>query len=92
MTRSQVRNIFSEARRIEFLWTRDQAAAVKRLSLLRPKMSYQAAKEGKSALLCAVLTEAINIVMVQPDKNAAFEKFMDFFEADLAYHRKAGGK
>lgn len=94
MTTSQIRNIFSEARQIESNWTKNPKKAKLRLNLLKPKMAYQKAREEKTKYLALVLTEAIDRTLAVPESEAdqAFQKFMNFFEAILAYHQSNGGK
>jgi CRISPR-associated protein Csm2 len=105
LSTSQIRNIFGTVRQIEMDWERPTAdnkeareakakQAARRLSLLRPKLAYQAGrqqgkgKEGVQALT-AILTPAIALV---GEDRACFEHFVDFFEAILAYHTAAGGQ
>jgi CRISPR-associated protein Csm2 len=59
--------------------------------LLKPKLAYAAARadEDGAHQLSAVLTWAID--EVGSDK-AKFARFVDFFEAVLAYHKAAGGR
>lgn len=96
LTRSQIRSIFTEVRQIEAVW--DKAAtksdAVRRLSMLKPKLAYQAARSNTVNLLRDVLTDAIDEVIKAPvDKqNERFARFVDLFEAILAYHRAKGGR
>ena len=92
LTRSQIRTIFTEVRQIEALWPGQEA--VRRLTMLKPKLAYQAARSGPVSHLRDVLTEAIDLVVKAPvDKqNECFQRFVDLFEAILAYHRSQGGK
>ena len=99
LTTSQIRNIFSEVKRI--------ASAVKRSSIndhkkdflmLRPKLAYAAKRAGGRGIeeLRKVL-DAAHIAatekMNDPEQGKkAFENFVDFFEAILAYHKAAGGR
>lgn len=95
MTRSQIRNIFSEARLIELEWKKNEIdAAKRRLNLLKPKMEYQKAREDKITYLVQVLNEAVDQTQKASGDtfNQAFKRFMEFFEAILAYQRKYGGK
>lgn len=93
LTRSQIRNIFSESRKIQTSWAQDSTLSLRRLMLLKPKLAYQAAKENKPILVYfgSVLSEAIDHVNKSQDKTKAFETFMQLFEAILAYHRSYGG-
>lgn len=91
LTTSQIRNIFGEVKQIEMNWNRDPEGSWIQLQLLRPKLAYAARKAEKEGVwaLREVLSEAI--IQVKGDgKN--FQRFANFFEAILAYHRAAGGK
>lgn len=80
MTTSQIRNIFSEVKKMEF----DKY----KIELLRPKLAYTAGRHLKQVgPLQEVLDDAIK--EIDGDK-AKFERFKDFFEAIVAYHRKWG--
>jgi CRISPR-associated protein Csm2 len=92
---TQIRNIFTEVRKIEALRMQDPQAALRRLQMLKPKMAYQAARQRSVQHLQHVLSEAIDQVISQKesDKQAeAFQRFMDLFEAILAYHKAKGGR
>lgn len=94
---SQIRNIFSEVRRIESMWRSEGQgeAALRRLVLLKPKMAYQAARESKVRNLVKCLDEAIGYVEKAENleqKEQRFNKFVELFEAILAYHKAKGGK
>lgn len=96
LSTSQIRAIFDEVRQIEALWDQNAVQAIRRLSLLKPKMQYRANKEGgKVKDLVKVLEASVNEVLKGSDekaKHAYFRNFVDFFEAILAYHKAAGGK
>lgn len=90
---SQIRNIFGAVRRIEMNWRDDtsaeeQKAAYRELLLLQPKLGYQSERVKAVKPLANVLTAAIQ--QVQGDRDR-FQRFVDFFEAILAYHKAAGG-
>ncbi len=91
LSKSQIRNIFGRVRQIQFNWReeKDQAEAYRDLQLLRPKMAYQAARESAVKPLVKVLDRAIEEV---GDSRERFQRFVDFFEAILAYHTKYGGR
>jgi CRISPR-associated protein Csm2 len=99
LTTSQIRNIFGEARKIQARWNRDRSERTA-LVLLQPKLAYQAARHRQVDHLKSCLTDAINAV-VQPGPTGSdresveferFRRFMDFFEAILAYHKASGGR
>lgn len=95
LTTSQIRGIFGQVRRIEMNWTpgddRYAAEANRDLLLLKPKLKYQAgrAKGGGVGELADVLTPAIDLVQGNREN---FQRFVDFFEAILAYHKAEGGE
>lgn len=78
MTTSQIRNIFSEVKKMDF----DKYKIV----LLRPKLAYTAGRHPEVAPLQEVLDDAIKRI----DAEGEFDRFKDFFEAIVAYHRKWG--
>jgi len=92
LKRSQIRNIFTEAREIEAEWENDQIHSMRRLNLLKAKLAYQQARHDKSEGLRGLvdtLTKAIEEVGRAPDNERTdrFYRFMELFEAILAYHR-----
>ena len=99
-TTSQIRNIFGEIRRLH---DRDRYSRNRhRLHMLRPKLAYMAARQGKDKTkraakeLQKVLTRCIEEVFKgAPDLDTEYDRFSrlaDFLEAVLAYHRAAGGR
>jgi len=93
LSTSQIRAIFGEVRRIEGRWQgneKDEALANRQLILLKPKMAYRKEKEKNLSVgrLVDVLAWAIDDV--NGDKEN-FTRFVDFFEAILAYHKAYGG-
>ncbi len=104
LTRGQVRNIFTEVRKIEALWEaesvkkrdeRDYDKALRRLVMLKPKMDYQTSRIPQVKQLKEVLSEAIDYVekgQTSDEKTERFKCFMNLFEAILAYHRAKGGR
>ena len=81
MTTSQIRNIFSEVKKMEF--------NKYKIELIRPKLAYTAGRHHEVVPLQEVLDAAIK--EIDEDKGK-FDRFKDFFEAIVAYHRKWGGK
>ncbi len=72
------------------------AAALRKLILLKPKMAYRARRERGRAVqeLVEVLDEAVNEVIQEQDpklQTGHFTRFVEFFEAILAYHKAYGG-
>lgn len=96
---SQIRTIFGTVRQIEMSWTLDssdpvkQSAAMRKattqLVLLKPKMAYQAVRNKPVKPLATILSRGIDLV---GDNRENFQRFVDFFEAILAYHKAAGGE
>lgn len=96
VTRTKIRGIFTEVRQIEAMWRTEgrQADALRRLMMLKPKLAYQTARTPALAKLKDALSEAIDEVEKCPAerRDAAFDRFVDLFEAILAYHRARGGR
>lgn len=99
LTTSQIRNIFGEVRRIEMNWHStdgdDAKEGYRKVVLLQPKLAYQAKKErGRGVeMLQQVLDPCIDEIRKAPESERKnyFRRFVDFFEAILAYHKSAGG-
>ena len=91
LTKSQIRNIFGTVRQIQMNWTGEaqKAASYRQLLMLKPKIQYQAARTKEVKPLADVLDKAIDQV---GDDQVRFGRFVDFFEAILAYHTAFGGK
>ncbi len=98
LTKTQIRNIFGEVRKIEAQWTRPEQDAkdnVRRLLLLKPRMAYQAEREEKARPLLSVLSDAVGMVVSAngaQEQHARFGYFVDMFEAILAYHTAQEGE
>ena len=94
LTRSQIRNIFTEVRKIEALWDTDAELAARRLTMLKPKLGYQSARQRHVKGLQDVLTPAIDLVIQAngEERTERFNRFVELFEAILAYHRVEGGR
>jgi len=76
--------------------------ALRRLLLLKPKMAYRARRESGGAVrtLVDVLDPAVDLVAkAKPrveggsanNQDDNFQRFVEFFEAILAYHKAHGG-
>lgn len=102
LTTSQIRNIFGEVRRIQMDWPPDAAKdkekaneAFRSVVLLQPKLAYQAKRERGRGVeeLQTVLDPCIDEIRKAPVelRQLYFTRFVDFFEAILAYHKAAGG-
>ncbi len=102
VTTSQVRNIFGPVRQIQLRWRTDTPQsdaekAFRQVMLLRPKLAYQAKRANKPGFydLETILGAAIEEIGKAKDyqeRYARFRRFVEFFEAILAYHTAAGGK
>jgi len=94
LTTNQIRAIFGEVRRIEGKWQgndKEKSLARRQLILLKPKMAYRAQKERRNRgvqELVDILSPAIEYVKGSEEN---FNRFVDFFEAILAYHKSYGG-
>ena len=99
LSTSQIRSLFGEVRQIEAQWSmgsEQQKKARRRLILLKPKMAYRARKERGKAVqeLVNVLDPALDVVISETDpakQKDDFQRFVEFFEAILAYHKAYGG-
>ena len=84
LTTSQIRNVFGTVKMMEM-----RGFEPHEFVLLKPKLAYAAARARSAESLKHVLSLAID--EVESDE-AKFDRFVDFFEAILAYHKAAGGK
>lgn len=95
LTTSQIRNVFGEVRRIGMNWNQDESGAYRQVVLLKPKLAYQAKRERGFGVaeLQSVLEPCIDQIRDAPvaQRKVYFDRFTDFFEAILAYHKAAGG-
>jgi CRISPR-associated protein Csm2 len=96
LTTSQIRKVFGEVRR---LWMEAQKGwtdvLTRKVHLLIPKLEYAARKEVAVKALRAVLVRSIREVLEggnHDEIRKRFERFVEFFEAILAYHYAFGGK
>ncbi|MEM3647291.1 MAG: type III-A CRISPR-associated protein Csm2 [Thermofilum sp.] len=96
VTTSQIRNVFGTARQIQLRWPNDPAGAYRDAVLLRPKLSYFAKREGRGMEdLRRVLAPALEMIsergITEKERQDRFDRFMDFFEAIVAFHKAYGG-
>jgi CRISPR-associated protein Csm2 len=84
-----MRNFFGEVRFIEQRGFTDPLMK-RRFLLLIPKLKYAKARAKNFGMnsLAEVLEEAVKLVEGQPE---CFKRFVEFFEAILAYHKAYGG-
>lgn len=97
LTKAQIRNIFGTVREIEAAWqsAEDSPLSLRRLLLLKPKLAYQGARTSQVRPLGNVLEDAVDAVADTDDPEeqlVRFGRFVDLFEAILAYHTEAGGR
>jgi CRISPR-associated protein Csm2 len=88
LTNSKIRSIYGEIKRIQMGNFEDNKAS---FLLLRPKVAYAYGREKQNRgleLFKLVFDEASKYVNDQ----ITFNKFANFFEAILAYHKAYGGK
>lgn len=93
VTGSQIRIIFTTVRFIEAEWTANASEveaqqALRQFILLKSKLRYQAERQSKLRDITGLLTNCIDLVNTREQ----FLRFVDFFEAILAYHKTTGGK
>lgn len=97
LTTSQIRNIFGEVKRIQINYndySENNKDFFKDFLLLRPKIAYAAKRAGSRGIEAFknVMDKAHFSVTSADDKSKAFQNFVDFFEAILAYHKANGGR
>lgn len=88
---SQIRGIFASVRQIQLNWSTNEQKAYRDAILLKPRIAYTAARNNLSGL-DGILIEALNRVKGSEDeRRERFMRFVDFFEAIVAYHKQKGG-
>lgn len=89
ITTSQIRNAYGNMKKLEMAGWQD-ARTQREVLLLKPRLAYAAGRHRGDGLknLKTVMDSAIDAVT---DK-ASFQRFCQFFEAIVAYHKAAGGK
>ncbi len=106
LTTNQIRNVYGPVRQIELTWPevgdtsgeKEQqraSAAYRQVVLLKPKMGYLAARDPKLADLELILGAGIDEIALatsEKERHVRFKRFVEFFEAILAYHKKFGGR
>lgn len=101
LTTSQIRNLFGMVRQIKMNWSIDPKGSYRQAVLLKPKIWYQVKRleetkklRGLPNLLEKEFIPALDAVIEasDDDKKVRFERFTDYFEAVVAYHKRFGGK
>jgi CRISPR-associated protein Csm2 len=98
LTTSQIRNVFGEVKRIQAkddFANKEDSSNYASFLLLRPKLAYAEArviKNGKSRIsdFRAIIDKAHGAVRANNADD--FQRFVDFMESILAYHKAAGGR
>jgi len=91
---AQIRGIFSHVRQLEMNWPLNEVdpqfskQALRDLTLLKPKLAYQVQRVKAVQPLAELIGRCIDQV---GDSRVNFQRFVDFFEAILAYHKAEGG-
>lgn len=93
---AQIRALFGEVRQIQGQMSVDHIKAWRRLYLLKPKMAYRVRRAQGYGVrdLVYVLEPALDEVLQAKGEDvqkAYFKRFVEFFEAILAYHKFYGG-
>lgn len=97
---NQIRKFLDAANALKAELGRDQIStidAIGKLHLLRPKLAYAAARQGKRDSpvepMKEVLEAAIKKVRQEPELfKKDFERFAQLVESIIAYHKAAGGR
>jgi CRISPR-associated protein Csm2 len=86
LTTSQIRNVYGWVKQMEL-----RGFDAREFVLLKPKLAYAAARANAEGAreLKDVLSWAVEEV---GEDEHRFARFVDFFEAILAYHKAAGGR
>jgi len=86
---TQIRGVFGQVRFLELSWPpgQENEVAKGKLVLLKPKLAYQAKRIPELEPLKQILDPGIERVK----DRATFQRFVEFFEAVVAYHRAAEG-
>jgi len=90
LTTSQIRNFFGEVKKIQLQGFANPANQ-RRFILMIPKLEYSAKRASKPGMTALKETLKAASKYVSGDE-ANFRRFVEFFEAILAYHKAYGGK
>lgn len=80
---AQIRKIYGTVKSLEMEFQDESQFNLDRIILLRPKFAYAANKKSEVRPLQQVLDACLRKIEERKD----FTRFVDFFEAILAYHR-----
>jgi CRISPR-associated protein Csm2 len=96
VTTSQMRNIFSEVKRIEVKLVNEEQWKKERsnILLLRPKIAYNTARviSKKRNSRMKDLREVLESGLLAVEKSEHFKRFSQLFEGIIAYHKVYGGR
>jgi CRISPR-associated protein Csm2 len=86
LTVSQIRNVYGMVKQMEM-----RGFDANEFVLLKPKLAYAAARANTDGV--RALRDVLSWAIDEVDKDESkFARFVDFFEAILAYHKAAGGR
>ena len=100
LSSSQIRNVYGSVKKLSLDWTaadntpERSKSGMRELLLLKPKLAYQVGRVGKNRsdaiqTMKDVLEHGIDVI---GGDYIRFKRFVEFFEAILAYHKAYGGK
>ncbi|GAB4338175.1 MAG: hypothetical protein Kow0010_26440 [Dehalococcoidia bacterium] len=87
-TRTSVRRLYCEARRIDFLLDKDRQRALRRARLLEPRLNYQVKRDKNLRELGSTLVAMVQQVGAASgaeEGQRRYRRLADFFEAVVAY-------
>ncbi|MGQ9518145.1 MAG: type III-A CRISPR-associated protein Csm2, partial [Anaerolineae bacterium] len=76
-------------------WQQNPTASFLQSFLLQPKLAYCATRHPPMEPLADVLSQALDIMgqtSNEEERHLRFLRFVEFFEAVLAYHKRYGGE
>ena len=86
LTVSQIRNVYGMVKQMEM-----RGFDANEFVLLKPRLAYAAVRANTEG--ARELKDVLSWAIDEVDKDESkFARFVDFFEAILAYHRAAGGR
>jgi len=95
LTTSQIRNVFGQVRQIEMRWRQEPKESYRQAVLLKPKLAYYSKRHEPLEPLAEILSQALDLMSQGKDEEERYHRFLrfvEFFEAVLAYHKKHGGR
>jgi len=105
LSTNQIRNVFGTVRQIQLRWDKPggptETKAHRDAVLLRPKLAYFAEREKRAKggagtqgmeTLASALDPALALLGQGKPNREHFERFGEFFEAIVAYHKRYGGR